>query len=98
MRSAQLAALACAVLAAAHGAAALAQGYPSKPIRFIVPFAPGGPNDLIGRLVGQKITEQLGQPVVIENRGGAGGTIGLEAAARMPGDGYTLAMGGSSTM
>ena len=76
----------------------VAQQYPSKPIRMIVPFAPGGPNDVIGRMVGQKITEQLGQAVVIENRGGAGGTIGLDAAARSPGDGYTLAMGGSSTM
>ena len=75
-----------------------AQQYPSKPIRFIVPFAPGGPNDLIGRLVGQKITEQLGQAVVVENRGGAGGTIGLDVAAKSAGDGYTLAMGGSSTM
>lgn len=73
-------------------------GYPAKPIRLIVPFAPGGPNDLLGRMVGQKVTEQFGQTVVIENRGGAGGTIGLDAAAKSPGDGYTLAMGGSSTM
>ena len=64
----------------------------------IVPFAPGGPNDIIGRLVGQKITEQLGQAVVVENRGGAGSTIGLDVAAKSPGDGYTLAMGGSSNM
>jgi len=81
-----------------HAGLAFAQAYPSRPVRLIVPFAPGGPNDVIGRLVGQKITEQLGQAVVIENRGGAGGTIGLDAAARFPGDGYTLAMGGSSTM
>jgi tripartite-type tricarboxylate transporter receptor subunit TctC len=78
--------------------AASAQPYPTKPIRMIVPFAPAGPNDILGRLVGQKITEQLGQPVVVENRGGAGGTIGLDVAAKSPGDGYTLAMGGSSNM
>ena len=77
---------------------AQAQGYPVKAIRFIVPFAPGGPNDLLARLVGQKITEQLRQPVIIENRGGAGGTVGLDAAAKSPGDGYTLSMGGSSNM
>jgi tripartite-type tricarboxylate transporter receptor subunit TctC len=90
--------LALAAAIAGHAGLALAQAYPSKPIRFIVPFAPGGPNDLIARLVGQKITDQLGQPVVIENRGGAGGTIGLDAAAKLAGDGYALAMGGSSTM
>ena len=78
--------------------AVMAQGYPVKPIRMIVPFAPGGPNDLLARLAGQKITEQLHQPVVIENRGGAGGTVGLDAAARAAGDGYTLSMGGSSNM
>ncbi len=75
-----------------------AQTYPVKPIKFIVPFAPGGPNDLLSRIVGRKISEQLKQVVVIENRGGAGGTVGLDAAAKSPGDGYTLAMGGSSNI
>jgi tripartite-type tricarboxylate transporter receptor subunit TctC len=75
-----------------------AQNYPIKPIKFIVPFAPGGPNDLLARMVGQKITEQFKHAVVIENRGGAGGTVGLDAAAKSLGDGYTLAMGGSSNM
>ena len=90
---------ACVAAAAIVGCgSALAQNYPAKPIKFIVPFAPGGPNDLLARLVGQKITEQFAQAVVIENRGGAGGTVGLEAAARAPGDGYTLSMGGSSNM
>ena len=90
---------ACVALAfSALAAAAAAQTYPAKPIRLIVPFAPGGPNDLLGRLVGQKLTEQWGQTVVIENRGGAGGTVGLDAAAKSAGDGYTLAMGGSSGM
>jgi tripartite-type tricarboxylate transporter receptor subunit TctC len=57
---------------------AAAQAYPAKPIRLIVPFALGGPNDVIGRIVGQKLTEAWGQTVVIESRGGAGGTIGVE--------------------
>jgi tripartite-type tricarboxylate transporter receptor subunit TctC len=74
-----------------------AQTYPTKTIRMIVPFAPGGPNDFLGRLVAQKMTEQLGTTVV-ENRGGAGGTVGLDVAAKAPGDGYTLAMGGTSNV
>lgn len=77
----------------AHG-----QSYPTKTIRLIVPFAPGGPNDFLGRLVGQKVTEQIGHTVVVENRGGAGGTVGMDAAAKSAGDGYTLAMGGTSNM
>ena len=75
-----------------------AQPYPSKPIRIIVPFAPGGPNDILARIVGQKLNELWGHPVVIENRGGAGGTIGIEFAVKSPADGYTLAMGGSSNL
>ena len=77
---------------------AQAQSYPVKPIKLIVPFAPGGPNDLLARMVGQKLTEQFKHAVVIENRGGAGGTVGMDAAAKSPGDGYTLVMGGSSNM
>jgi tripartite-type tricarboxylate transporter receptor subunit TctC len=79
---------------------ALAQNgtYPAKPIRMVVPFAPGGPNDILGRLMGQKLTEQFGQPTLVENRGGAGGTVGLDLAAKAAGDGYTLAMGGSSNI
>ena len=64
----------------------------------IVPFAPGGPNDIIGRTVGQKLHETWGQPVVIENRGGAGGTIGVDAGAKSAPDGYTVIMGGSSNL
>jgi len=75
-----------------------AQAYPSKPLRMVVPFAPGGPNDILGRMIGQKLTEAWGQTVLIENRGGAGGTVGLEAASRLPGDGYAIAMGGSSNL
>ena len=96
-----LVAAACGVSFAAVAPVAHAQagaGFPVRPLRIIVPFAPGGPNDALARIVGQKLTEQWGHAVVIENRGGAGGTVGLEAAAKAPGDGYTLAMGGSSNL
>ncbi|MBI2295525.1 MAG: tripartite tricarboxylate transporter substrate binding protein [Betaproteobacteria bacterium] len=89
---------ACCLIVAVHVLTSHAQTYPIKPLRLIVPFAPGGPNDILGRMVGQKLTEQWGQPVLVENRGGAGGTVGLGYASQQPGDGYTLAMGGSSSM
>ncbi len=66
--------------------------YPDKPIRFMVPFAPGGTTDLIARMVGQKMSESLGQPLVIDNRGGGGGTIATDIVAKAAGDGYTLMM------
>jgi tripartite-type tricarboxylate transporter receptor subunit TctC len=69
---------------------AAAQGYPSKPIRWIAPFPPGGPVDLLARTVGQKLSESWAQPVVIENRPGAAGNLGVEQAAKAPPDGYTL--------
>ena len=78
-------------------AAAIAQGYPNKSIRLIVAFPAGGSTDIIARIVGQKLGERLGQQVVIDNRGGAGGTIGTEIAARANPDGYTLTMGTTST-
>ena len=82
-------AAACA-LAAALAAPAPAQEWPQRPIRIIVAFGPGGGTDIVGRIIGQSLQERLGQPVVIENRPGAGGTLGNEAVARADKDGYTL--------
>ncbi len=80
--------------AVAQGAAA----FPAKPIRIIVPFAPAGPNDIIARIVGQKWSEAFGHPTIVENRGGAGGTIGVEYGSKAPPDGYTVIMCGMSNM
>ena len=75
---------------------ALAQSWPDRPVRFIVPFAAGGPTDAIARIVGEGLSKVWNQPVVIENRGGAGGNIAFEAAAKADPDGYTMLMGGLS--
>src|SRR5512134_1138190 len=75
-----------------------AQGYPNKPVRFIVPFPPGGATDISARIVGQKLAEMWGQTVVIENRGGAGGNVGAAEAARAVADGYTLFFPSGSVM
>jgi len=78
-------------------ASAPAQDYPSKPLRFIAPNLPGGPTDILARLISQKLSESLGQPVVVENRAGAAGNIGTEVAAKSPPDGYTLLSGNVAT-
>ena len=79
-----------AAMALAASAFASAQDYPSRPVRIIVPYPPGGPTDVIVRVVGNRLGESLGQPVVIENRAGASGMIGAELVAKAPPDGYTL--------
>lgn len=84
-------AAACAVALLAAGGAR-AQTFPERPIRWIVPYPPGGSTDILTRIIGQKMNEAWGQPVVVENRGGASGIIGVEAAAKAAPDGYTLLM------
>ena len=93
-RAAMLATAATLSLAAVNAALAQtpAQGFPNRPVKIIVPQTPGGASDALARIVGQKLSERWGQPVVIENRAGAGGNIGMEAVAKAPGDGYTLLM------
>jgi tripartite-type tricarboxylate transporter receptor subunit TctC len=82
---------AMALIAAAF--AAVAQPYPTKPIRIVIPFPPGNTTDIMSRLIGPKITERLGQPIVVENRPGASGMLGLDYVAKSAPDGYTLAAG-----
>jgi tripartite-type tricarboxylate transporter receptor subunit TctC len=79
-----------ALVLVALATCAHAQPYPAKPVKLIIPFPPGGSNDVIGRAVGAQLAERLGQGVVIDNRGGAGGIIGIDAAAKSPADGYNL--------
>jgi tripartite-type tricarboxylate transporter receptor subunit TctC len=78
--------------------AAFAQGYPDRPVRMIIPFAPGGASDFVGRIMQPRLSELLGQPIVVENRAGASGNIGVEAAARSAPDGYTLFLGNIGTI
>src|SRR5262249_14998981 len=78
------------LLLAIAASVAAAQGYPAKPLRLIIPFSPGGSNDIVGRMAAAQLGERLGQPVIVDNRTGAGGTIGTEAAAKASPDGYTL--------
>ena len=91
---AKLCALALLVAAPLCGA----QGYPTKPVRFVITYPPGGTTDFVGRPVAQKLSEFLGQPVVVDNRGGAGGVIGTMIVAQAPADGYTLLLGTSAGM
>lgn len=106
-RSSALRAAACVVVAAApalamipahaQSAAKAAASYPTRPIHIVVPFAPGGPNDILSRLIGQKMTESWGQPVIVDNRPGAGTVIGTELVAKAPPDGYLLLIVSPST-
>jgi tripartite-type tricarboxylate transporter receptor subunit TctC len=85
-------ALTASLAAIAASAALAAEPYPTKPIRMIVPFAPGGTNDIVARMAGQHLTQVLGQPVIVDNRSGAEGVIGTEIAVKARPDGYTLAV------
>src|SRR6478672_8900665 len=87
------AALVMCVVSIAH-----AQTYPAKPIRFVVPFAAGGGSNLVARTVAAKITDALGQPVIVDNRAGAAGTIGADIAAKSPADGHTLLLGSNGPL
>src|SRR4051812_5534635 len=75
---------------------AFAENYPSRPVRFIVPFSPGGGSDVIGRIFAKKLTERTGQSFIVDNRAGAGGSIGTEIAVRAAPDGYTTVFAGNS--
>ena len=97
MNSKAFAFLTTVALAALGPSLALAQAYPTKPVRLVVPFPPGGSTDIVARIVAQKLGDRIGQPLVVENRGGAGGTIGTEAVAKAAPDGYTLGFASTST-
>ena len=90
IRTTRRTAIACA-LALVAGAAS-AQDFPARPVKILVPQTPGGASDALARIIAQKLTEKWGQPVVVENRPGAGGNVGMEAVAKSPADGYTLLM------
>ncbi|WBY02355.1 tripartite tricarboxylate transporter substrate-binding protein [Ramlibacter tataouinensis] len=91
-------ALACSLGALGLQPAAAQDPYPAKPVKLIVPFAPGGSTDIVARLVADRMQQTLGQPVVVDNRAGAGGAIGAEAVAKAAPDGYTIGMGTVSTL
>ncbi|HEX4326377.1 MAG TPA: tripartite tricarboxylate transporter substrate binding protein [Burkholderiales bacterium] len=75
----------------------VAQGFPSKPVRFVVPYPPGGPLDVVARALGEKMGTRLGQPVIVDNKPGAGGNLGADFVAKSPADGYTIVMGAVAT-
>lgn len=78
--------------------AASAQDFPTKPIRLIVPFPPGGPNDIIARVIGQKMSELVRQPIIVDNRAGQGGVLGTDAVAKAAPDGYTVAIASAGAL
>ena len=86
------------LIAALLGACAQAQDYPSRPIRFVVSFPPGGSADLIARAIAPRMAERMGQPLLIENRPGAGGNIGVDAVAKAPPDGYTIGLAAAGAL
>jgi len=91
-------ALLALAVAATLPAPAFAQAFPDRPLRLVIPWPPGGTNDIVGRLVSDGMAHRLGQPVVIENRGGAGGALGAEVVAKSTPDGYTMLLGGSGSL
>jgi tripartite-type tricarboxylate transporter receptor subunit TctC len=90
--------LCLALFAAAAGSPAFAQSYPTASIKLVVAFTPGGPSDVLARIVGERMSQHLGQPVVIDNRPGAGGNVAAEIVAKSPPDGYTLLNGNNSIL
>jgi tripartite-type tricarboxylate transporter receptor subunit TctC len=86
------------IAAALLGAAAHAQDYPAKPIRYIVPFPPGGSSDFIARAIAPHMAEKMGQPIVVENRPGAGGMLGVDIVAKAPPDGYTIGLAAAGAL
>jgi tripartite-type tricarboxylate transporter receptor subunit TctC len=94
----KISAILCAAGLAIASSLAAAQSYPSRPVRLVITYPPGGTTDFVGRPVAQKLSELLGQQVVVDNRGGAGGVIGTMIVAQAPPDGYTLLLGTSSGM
>ena len=96
--AARFAFVGCAVAGLIASANVAAQNYPQRPIRFVIPYAPGGNTDMIGRVLGTKLTESMGQSIVVENRGGAATLIGAENVAKSPPDGYSMLLATSTTL
>ncbi len=97
MKKAFAATLALGLAGGLFAVSAIAQTWPAKPVRLITPYPPGGGTDVVARIIGEKLGELLGQPVVIDNKAGAGGSLGTELAARAAPDGYTLVLGSTAT-
>src|SRR5262249_33842645 len=91
-------ACAAAVAFASSSTPSVAQPFPTRAVRLVVPFAPGGSNDTLSRIVGQRLAENVGQPVIVDNRPAAGGVAGTDLVAKAPPDGYTLLVGSIGTM